>query len=315
MTEIKIRRKVSVVLFLSAVLIIVLVALEPGLRLAGVIDFPLYDTDEAIGYIPRASQYGDFLRRNHYEVNERNQTAGHWSPDSNGKPDLLVLGDSLVWGGNPYDQREKLGPQLQSLLPRWSVWAVGASSWSVENESEYLHRNPDVFSSAEAVIWIVNTGDFAPASHFRTDTQTPRARPWSALVYTIQKQVLPKVFAHLMKGEEPAFVEEGSRDPKAVQDFKGELSKLLAKGKKVLVLIYPSKEEWLARGKDGDKASVRYVNFLSVIQGYALTGLIILNGMEVPGWNDGLYRDGIHPNPAGNTVLAKFLSSYFKATP
>jgi lysophospholipase L1-like esterase len=94
-----------------------------------------------------------------------------------------------------------------------------------------------------------------------------------------------------------------------MQLVKERLSQLLSKGKKVVVLVYPSKEEWLARRVPTDKSSVRYSDFLSVIQGYKLPGLIILNGMETPGWDESLYREGIHPTPAGNAVLAKFLSS------
>ena len=60
---------------------------EAGLRLAGVIDFPVYDTDEVIGYIPAPNQRGEFLNRNRWQINERSMGSEHWHP--HGQRDLL----------------------------------------------------------------------------------------------------------------------------------------------------------------------------------------------------------------------------------
>ena len=88
-------------------------------RWQGVVDFPLYDVDEGIGYIPKASQRGTYLGKISWQVNEKNMTSESWAP--NQRQDLLLIGDSIVWGGEEYKHEEKLGPSLQVCLPTWSV--------------------------------------------------------------------------------------------------------------------------------------------------------------------------------------------------
>jgi lysophospholipase L1-like esterase len=52
-------------------------------------------------------------------------------PDPAGN--ILLIGDSIVWGGNPYKAGERLGARLQALL-KDKVWTASAGSWSLQNE-------------------------------------------------------------------------------------------------------------------------------------------------------------------------------------
>ena len=81
------------------VVLVLLVLSEVGLRLAGVTDFPVYDTDETIGYIPAPGQQGSFLNRNGWQVNERSMGSDAWQP--NGQRDVLLLGDSILYDAQP----------------------------------------------------------------------------------------------------------------------------------------------------------------------------------------------------------------------
>lgn len=69
----------------AAVLLLALA--EFALRLAGVTDFPTYETDDTIGYIPAPAQSGAFLNKNRWQVNERSMGSGPWQPD--GQRDLV----------------------------------------------------------------------------------------------------------------------------------------------------------------------------------------------------------------------------------
>jgi hypothetical protein len=56
---------------LGAALVIGTLAAEVGVRMAWFVDFPLYDADASIGYIPKANQRGNFLNKNDRVINEK----------------------------------------------------------------------------------------------------------------------------------------------------------------------------------------------------------------------------------------------------
>ena len=98
-------------------LIITIVALagiifagELVVRYKGMVDFPLYDANSVIGYIPSANQKGSFLNKHTWEFNSLHMGSTDFltSPAT----DILLIGDSIVLGGNPLGQSERLGPQL-----------------------------------------------------------------------------------------------------------------------------------------------------------------------------------------------------------
>lgn len=296
--------------FFFSILVVAAVGVELWIRSQGIVDFPIYDTDEGIGYIPKAGQQGSYLNRFPWLVNERNMTAGPWKP--NEKPDLLLIGDSIVWGGEEYRHEEKLGPQLQKHLPGWSVWAVGASSWSVFNEAEYLKRNPEVMEATDFLLWELNSEDFAAKAGFFTDANTPRARPWSATVYAIRKYLLPVDFKGWLRGMvnqiQPPPVRP-SVDPRIAEDKLIEALNLFERrGVPMLILVYPNRAEWVARQQANGRPTMIYEAFLKRIQGLQFSKLRVVDGRTMSPWSEGDYRDDIHPTAEGNDRLAQFLA-------
>jgi hypothetical protein len=87
---------------------------EGGVRAFGLVDFPLYEANAQIGYIPAANQEGSFLNKNAWQFNALHMGAPAFAP--NPARDVLLVGDSLVYGGNAYRQSERLGPTLQAQL-------------------------------------------------------------------------------------------------------------------------------------------------------------------------------------------------------
>jgi hypothetical protein len=66
-------------------------------------------------YIPAANQHGLFLNRNSWFLN--NQHMGkieNWSTEK--QPNILLLGNSIVFGGLHFTHEEKLGPLLEKNL-------------------------------------------------------------------------------------------------------------------------------------------------------------------------------------------------------
>jgi hypothetical protein len=105
----KLRRSIR---WISIALLAALVFGEVAVREAGMVDFPIYAVDDEIGYIPKPNQHGCFLNKRCWAFNDRSMgTTTAWNPTLH--PNVLFIGNSIVMGGNPYDQHDKLGPLVQ----------------------------------------------------------------------------------------------------------------------------------------------------------------------------------------------------------
>src|SRR5262249_11409652 len=101
---------------------------------------------------------------------------------------VLLIGDSIVNGGNPFRQVDRLGPVLQSKI-NGKVWPVSAGSWGLINEMRWLERHPDVVNEMSVIIIVSNSADFGRPSVWQSDVATPRNKPSSALWYTVRRYV------------------------------------------------------------------------------------------------------------------------------
>src|SRR5579864_1123682 len=122
---------------------------EFAVRASGLTDFPLYNVDSEIGYLPAPNQQGSFLHKHSWAYNDRSMgVASAWNPA--GHTNILLIGNSIVSGGNPFDQKEKLGPLIQETIgDTYALWPISAGGWTNINEIVYLNRNPDVAKSAQ----------------------------------------------------------------------------------------------------------------------------------------------------------------------
>jgi hypothetical protein len=285
-----------------SLIVIGLGAAELGTRATGIVDFPIYETDGEIGYILAPNQSGTFLNKNDWVINEKSMNAIAWAPQ--GVRDILVVGDSLVWGGNPLDQADRLGDQLGDLLPDWSVWPIAAGSWSVGNQLEYFHRNPDVLEAADVIVWVFNSGDLNPSSMWAQETTHPRSHPTSAVVYAFDKYVKPRLFKKSAVAVEPTALADPGNEP-FNKDIITHLSEFVADqtaahGTKFLFIAYPGKD--LLQNGGGDQKN--YDEFLQSLKDAVAGNGVLIDLRELPDWTPDLYRDGIHPNAHGNAVFA-----------
>ncbi|KQP21999.1 hypothetical protein ASF43_24430 [Pseudorhodoferax sp. Leaf267] len=282
----------------AAVVLLVLLA-EVAARWSGVLSMPLYLADPQLGYVPRPDQQGAQLHKNAWVVNEKSMGTSSWSP--NGARDLLLLGDSLVWGGDAYDQPDRLGPQMEQGLPDWRVWPAAANSWAVLNEIAYLDHHPDVQAEADVVVWVLNTADLGGRAQWANPISHPLERPASAVVYLLQRHVLRDV-GHLfdrlkwaVMGPGPGQQRAQVVDAASVAALERKLQQL--SGKPVLFVLVPHRAEL-------GEPTPRYLEFRAALVG-ALGGCCgLLELRDDPGWTLGLYRDEIHPTVQGNRLLA-----------
>jgi hypothetical protein len=157
---------------------LMLVGAEITLRIAGLGSFPVYDvTDKGVLYIPSANQSGIFMNKNHWAFNDRHMnTAADWDPNKH--PDVLLIGNSIVLGGNPYDQNDRLGASLErDLHGAYTVWTVATGGWTSVNEMAYFDANSDILKRNDVVVIQYMEGNLSRAAQWPGQTSFPDHKP------------------------------------------------------------------------------------------------------------------------------------------
>ncbi|RVU04263.1 SGNH/GDSL hydrolase family protein [Novosphingobium umbonatum] len=264
-------------------------AAEFGLRLAGATSFPLYRVDSAIGYYPAPSQQGALFRRNDWAVNAQSMgTARPFSPTADA---VLLVGDSIVFGGNPFRQKDKLGPQLEQVA-KVPVYPLAAGGWSLNNELAMMRAHPE-WLATPTIVWVSESGDFGELATHSSALQWPDHPPVSALAYYAQKYVL-----------KPKDVVMSPVTAEATRRWQANLDWFLQHyhGRLIWVL-YPLRKEV------GQPLPAAFAPLLARLQGRAE----IVTIARDPLWKDALYRDTeIHPSVEGNRVLAEIIARHLR---
>lgn len=285
-------------------LLLLLAASEGAIRASGLVDFPIYHVDPEIGYIPAPTQEGSFLRTHAWVFNDRSMgTASAWNPST--RPNILLIGNSVVMGGNPYDQKNKLGPLVQQGLEGYSVWPIAAGGWTNVNETVYIERNPEIARSAHFFVWEYMSGGLSGLSHWRGEYVFPREHPAWAGWYVFRRYVWPRLY-HTNMSELPPTGAIDSENLKRFEAALTDLRRATGRNSPGLLFLYPKKAEYqlAMRGQEWlpERAAVE-----RVAQAH---GLKVVDIAREPEWNEGLYRDdGAHPTVQGNIVLAKIVTA------
>jgi hypothetical protein len=261
------------------------VGAEVAARAMGVGDFALYERNSAAGYVPQANQQGAFLGRYRWAFNDRHMgVAEPFRPDAAG---VLVVGDSVVLGGNRIDQPEKLGPLL-ARETGCKVWPLAAPSWALANELALIEANPD-FEQLGTVVIVANDSDFGAPSPWRDSLAQPLEAPWLVALHAARKI-----------GHVPA--NDTAPDP---AHWLGRLAALRERYSGRLVMVaYP----------DGiDAAAAAYDNYdmtelPALPEVEAAGGIEFIDLLDHPEWRGDLYKDDIHPSARGNRALASIIA-------
>jgi hypothetical protein len=280
-----------------------MILIEATVRLSGVTDFPVYTVDDGIGYLPAPNQSGAFLRRNHWFFNDRSMpTDVPWNPKLGGA-NVLVIGNSIIMGGNPYDQKDKLGPLIQGDLgSHYQVWPVAAGGWTNVNESVYLERNRDVIDFANVFVWEYMQGGLSQLTKWNGQYVFPRDRPIWATWYVLRRYVLPR-FIRLETSELPP---QGVSNPDELKRFENSLARLSARsGGRGILFLYPRQTDYQA-ARVGQEWLPERSNIERLADKYRLR---IMDLSKHPLWNERYYVDGVHPTVEGNVLLARILAS------
>ena len=273
-----------------------LALIEIGIRISGIIDFPLYDADNHIGYIPKPNQSGSFLRTHDWQFNSLSMGATEFRPTDK-DTDTLLIGDSIVLGGNPYKQGDRLGPQLQ-LIHGGNVWPISAGSWALRNELVYLNLHPEVVAAVDELIFVLNSGDFAEASSWACEETHPRSYPIYATAYVIKKYI----YNWSTCGTIPTDLKVPEGDWKS--ELKHLLSSQLINDKKVSFFLYPDKNEFADDALQVERLESHAIELVN-----SGATKVYNVGRDLRWTDKQLYRDGIHPSVLGTGVLARIIYS------
>lgn len=287
----KITKKVAAISFIAA-----LASIELAVRASGLTDFPLYDANNQIGYIPKPSQSGSFLNKNAWEFNSLSMGAGPFIP-ADGINTLLV-GDSIVLGGNPYRQEDRLGPVLQRES-KSTIWPISAGSWSLRNELTYLKNHPEVLRKIDNFIFVLNSEDFQQASSWGCEVTHPRSYPISSAFYVFTKYVYN---FNPCNGITPELAVESGDWKQEVKDF---IANKDVQGKPVSFFLYPKKTEAIDALLSTSDLEV-YAPYLKQENNENIRVFSVARDIR---WSSNFYRDEIHPTVEGTKVLASIINS------
>jgi lysophospholipase L1-like esterase len=273
---------------------------EIYLRYAGYGSFPIYDVDNYIQYIPSANQHGRFRNRYAWFINNRHMgNILNWSPEIH--PNLLLIGNSIVFGDKTFNYDDKLGPLLEKDLGgRYTVWSVAGGSWTNVSEMIYLDCNADVLQSADTVIIEYGEDDLIAPAVWPGYYIYPDHKPWILTGYIFSRFVLFRLaqagFLNLN------LTPTGMPDKAQFQRFK-ELVASVAKEHKIVIFLYPTLKNLQ------DKSA--WLKWIAPTEGLCSTTMAkCVDIAQEPAWNERAYTsDGVHPTVEGNKILASILAN------
>ena len=228
-------------------------------------------------------------------------TGNNWDPIK--RQNLLLIGNSIVIGGNPFDQKERLGALIEKdLNGKYDVWPIAAGGWSNVNEIVYLNRNPDVVSHANFFVWEYMDGGLSGLSQWGSDYIFPRSHPVWASWYAFRRYILPNVVSVNTNELPPT----GSSTAQNQTDFETTISRLSGVTGGGILFLYPTKNDYLS-AKQGHEWLADRPELERIAQS---NNLMIVDIARSDDWNAAMYRgDGVHPTAQGNAVLAHLLTT------
>lgn len=275
---------------------------ETGIRRTGLVDFPIYTRSQDFGYVPSGKQSGAFLGSNRWAFNDRNMgVEAPWQPTQ--RKDILLVGNSIIMGGNPYDQADKVAPLLQLRLgAACAVWPVAAGGWSTVNEVRFLESNPDLVAGSDFFIWEYMPGQMDRVSPWTRETVHPTRKPLWATGYVLRKALFERFLAGRATG--PPTPAETAENYRRFDLMLGRLTASARRSPAGIIVLYPDRAQ-LAAARQG----VEWANDRPQLERLAAAhGLALIDVAQVAQWSEAMYRDSVHPTPEGNRILASALA-------
>lgn len=268
------------------VIVTLLLLAEIFVRILGIANVPIREANSINGYIPLASQSGRFLL-NDWTINSMQMiSSAEFNTEGN---EVLLVGDSVVFGGNPLSQQQRVGEQLGRLLDNSTSYAIADGSWGFKNGLNYIEQNLEEIRGTDTIIFVLNSGDFGAPSSWRCMSFYPTETPYSYLIFSIRKY-----FSPICLNETPSNL--------VVPDFdyseKFRLIRSALNETRFIIFLYQNKTEFSENLTLKPMLDRRVIEYSEV---YELAEYANM-------WDLNYYRDNIHPNADGAAALARILN-------
>lgn len=279
------------------------IAAEVALRALWGLGFPLL-MQPAIGmeYIQVPDQ--DVVRRgNRLQINSLGMRSSAFPEfrDTSEALRVLIFGDSVIFGGSQTDQAdlatELLGPLLRERLEREVVVGnVSAGSWGPPNWLGYAQQRG--FHQADVVVLVLS-------SHDASDLIRPGWRPPPSLgplfpaIHETLRRARPRGLA------EAAIADFNPVEPEALRALDDFAAAASESGAIFLAMHFPSAIEASGRGTEPGHEAIA-----SWTSRFDHRGSLDLRSRMAPSpwtWLEH-HRDNLHPNAAGQQILAEVLA-------
>jgi hypothetical protein len=157
----------------------------------------------------------------------------------------------------------------------------------------------NIVDNSEFLVWIFNSGDFNKQTTWQSQFTHPTYKPFSALFYVMGKFVLPQNLFGLKTTQENA-----NLNINQIQNTISFIKKISEKKKKTLIVLWPSEDELL-----NEKSRTFYYKIKNELEQIKSDKIDFIDITELGVINPKFYKDGIHPNPVGVSVLSEIISS------
>jgi hypothetical protein len=217
-------------------------------------------------------------------------------PRPAGQRRLLVIGDSVVWGGAQLDQASIATERLRR--PGLEVANLGVPSWGPANQLAYLQRY-GLFDATDVVLVISSHDafDVPTFTSLASQPDKPTRKPFSALWEGFERYALPRL-RPVNPGSDPPSLQ--SADATSLEDLDKLLTFISRPGVRVGVVQF-----WERGEVAGGQPFAGHQEIAQVLKRHGVQPIQSGPQFRKCGSLSALYTDDIHPyTAAGQACLA-----------
>ncbi len=257
---------------------------------------PLYQTDALLEYRLKPNQrvyrFGNLI-----EANER----GMRSPTliDQQRDVVLVLGDSVLYGGSQVDQSELATSLLSNAGTLFANFS--ASSWGPANMTAALKESQDFAKTA--IVVVLNSDDLSDVPVFGPLTIDQPSAPVTSALWEALSRYAPRFIPNFLN-RSTALTSRDIEDQlnKGAKDMDGMLILMKSQTVPSCVVLHPRKSEI-----ESEKA----IQFEDILQKVTGSGVRFIDARtDAPANLDQAYSDDIHLTATGQKWLAGSIEKY-----